>query len=270
MPGPLKPAANGLTAPPFIARSNNGNGRGGWWSSLDRRGKLTTYAALVLAIAMVVVLVISAGAGNGATRVERQTRHKAEVGALGTVARGITKNLEALRLSIVSYRLKLILGKVTATAPELEKKLSELSRVVQGGRSSVLIARADQLSDVPLETSDSDIPETPEGVWRYANNLADSYLPRFGAFIQEIKSARQELVVIGASPELQKSNDLLLRSCDLQLKASAQCTRGLEFIKDCNEMTVGEASELISSAVSMVKEGGTCLQKAISALAHSR
>jgi hypothetical protein len=47
-----------------------------------------------------------------------------------------------------------------------------------------------------------------------------------------------------------------------------ECIRGLELVKDCNEMTVGQASELVVDAVAKVSEANTWLSRADDALSR--
>jgi len=273
MVSPLRPAgARGLTPPAFLAGKRSRGRARGWWSGLNGRGKAVTYTAACVAIALLVVLVVSASVGHGATPVTKHPPQKTSIGPLSSITTTITNNLEALRLSILSYRLKVILGKVTATAPELGQKLTELSRVVQGGRCQVLIASAAPF-DLSADSSQVEPPldpTDPEQVWRYANRLSDTYLPRFRGFLKEIQSARNELAAVGIPAPLKPPDDLLLESCDLQLEASRRCVRGLEYLRDCNEMTVGEASELVGSAVGLVNESTARLGKAICSLSRGR
>jgi hypothetical protein len=222
-----------------------------------------------VAIALVVVLVVSAGAGNGATRVRTHPKPRPDRGTLSLLSDSLKKNLEEIRISLLSFRLKTILNKVTAVAPAFERRLLELSRVVQGGRCEGYVAEVLQVCDAPkvVAGTDADVPEDPEGAWRYANELADAYLPLFKEYLRELQSLRPSLVEVGTPRPLKMSRDLLLKSCNLQLKATRAFIRGLELVRDCNEMTVGQALELVREAVATVGEGTVSLQGAVDSLA---
>ncbi len=218
---------------------------------------------------MVVVLVVSAGAGNGATRVRTHPRQEPRTGTLTVLSDSLVRNMETVRVSLLSYRLKTILARLAAVAPAVERKLTELSRVVQGARCEGYVARVFQVCDAgktPARAS-GDIPEDPEGIWRYANGLADRYLPVFRQCQRELESLRPGLVEVGPPLPMTKPRDLLLESRDLQLEAARAFVRGLELIKDCNEMTVGQALEIVQGAAADVEKGTARLDSAVDSLA---
>jgi hypothetical protein len=202
--------------------------------------------------------VIATGNGNGAAVKTTRNDYSADSG-LAAVAKSVVESLGTLRQSIFANKLKTILDQLSASAPELKRKVTKLSQVVQGDRCGGYLARVVQLSDTG---SGGSIPRDPEGIWRYANKLADSYIPRFKQYLAQIEVIRPRLPAIGLAQPLLESSDLLLKSCDLQLKAMRQCIRGLEKLKDCNEMTVGQALELVSDGVAKIREANTCLSRA--------
>lgn len=272
MSAPFQPtSAGGFAPPPFLARSRGRSKVRGWWSGITGHGRIALSACACLAIAMVVVLVVSAGAGNGANRVRTHPRPQPSTGTLTLISDSAVRNLETVRVSLLSYRLKTILARLAAVAPAVERKLRELSRVVQGARCEGYIALVFQVSDAgkaPARAS-GDIPEDPEGVWRYANGLADTYLPIFKQCQRELESLRPGLVEVGTPRPMKKPRDLLLQSCDLQLEAARAFVRGLKLIKDCNEMTVGQALEIVQSAAADVEKGTACLNGAVDSLASN-
>lgn len=262
---------SGFAPPPFVARPPRRRPRRGWWSGLNGHGKLAVYASACVVLALVAVLVFSAGDGNGAV----PSKHKAPVRASFTaIVNAFTGTAGALRLSAFSSRLQAILSELSASAPALERKLSKLSRVVQGARCQGYLAEVLQLSDAGgfdaarkvARLSDGPVPEDPEGIWRYANDVADSCLPRFEQYLGQLESARHGLTALGLPSPLVASNNMLLGSCDLQLKAMRQCIRGLEVVRNCDEMTVGQACELVHDAVAKVNEARAWLSRADDAL----
>ena len=223
---------------------------------------MAVYASALMIITLVAVLVISAGDGNGAALKTRGNAYAADSG-LAAITKSVVDSLGTLRQSIFAYRLRVILNQLSVSAPELQRKLSKLSQVVQGDRCQGYLAEVVQLSDTG---SGGSVPQDPEGIWRYANELADSYIPLFKKYFAQIEEVRPKLLAIGLPMPLSESGNLLLKSCDLQLKAMRQCILGLEKLRDCNEMTVGQASELVRDGVAKVSEANACLSRADVAL----
>jgi hypothetical protein len=267
--------ASGFAPPPFVARPGRKRPKRGWWSGLNGHGKLAVYASACLILALIAVLVFSAGDGNGAV----QSRRKPAPGktSLTTIVNAFTGTFGALRLLTFSNRLQAILTGLSTSAPALERKLSELSRVVQGARCQGYLAEVLQLSDAGglhpavnvARVSDGPVPEDPEGIWRYANDLADSYVPPFKESLAQLESAWHGLTAVGLPAPLSSPNDLLLGSCDLQLKAMRQCIQGLEVVRNCDEMTVGQACELVQDAVAKINEARAWLSRADDALSRA-
>jgi hypothetical protein len=220
---------------------------------------------VVLLITLVTVLTISAGDGNGASLKTRNNTYAADSG-LAAVARSVVESLGTLRQSVFAYRLKVILQKLSESAPELQRKLAKLSQVVQGDRCQGYLAQVVVFSDAGSGTS---LPKDPEGIWKYANKLADDYIPIFQKYLAEIQDLRPKLPAVGLQKPMSESSDQLLKSCDLQIKAVNQCIRGLEKLRDCNEMTVGQASELVGDGVAMVRQANACLSRAGVALSKN-
>lgn len=266
--------ASGFAPPPFVARPGRKRPKRGWWAGLNRHGKLAVYASACLILALVAVLVFSAGDGDGAV----PSRHKPAPGTTSftTIVNAFTGTLSALRLSTFSNRLQAILGALSTSAPALERKLSELSRVVQGARCQGYLAEVLQLSDAGrphpavnvASVSDGPVPEDPEAIWRYANDLADRYLPSFKEYLAQLESVWHGLTAVGLPAPLASPNDLLRGSCDLQLKAMRQCIQGLEVVRNCDEMTVGQACELVQDAVAKINEARAWLSRADDALSR--
>jgi hypothetical protein len=251
--------------PPFIAGPHRKGPSRGWWSGLTSGGRLAVYASAVLIVSLVAVLMISAGDGNGASIKTRGNAYVADSG-LAEVAKSVVDSLGTLRQSVFAYRLKVILQKLSKSAPELQRKLAKLSQVVQGDRCQGYLAQVVLLTDAGSGIS---VPRDPEGIWRYANKLADDYIPVFQKYLAEIQDLRPKLPAIGLQKPLSESGDQLLKSCDLQVEAMNKCIRGLEKLRDCNEMTVGQASELVNDGVAMVRQANTCLSRAGVALSKN-
>ena len=254
-----------FATPPFIVQPRRRRTSRGWWSGLTGGGKLAVYVVMLLIITVSAVLAISAGDGNGDALKSRGIANLADSG-LAAIADSVMDNLGTLRQSIFSHRLQIILNRLSASAPELQRKLTQLSRVVQGDRCQVYTAKVAQFCDA---RSPGSVPRDPEGIWRYANRLADFYIPIFKKHLVEIEGIRPKLPAIGLPAPLSEWNDLLLKSCDLQLKAMRQCIQGLKKVRDCNEMTVGQASELVSDGVAKVKEASACLSRVYVALSKN-
>jgi hypothetical protein len=261
--GARRHAGSGSFAkPPFIAKTHRRRTSRGWWSGLTGGGKLAVYAVTLLIITFSAVLAISAGGGNGTPLKPSGIAYVADSG-LAAIAESVMDNLGTLRQSIFSHRLQIILNRLSSSAPELQRRLTQLSKVVQGDRCQGYLAEVAQLSDASLPRS---VPRDPEGIWRYANKLADFYIPVFKGYLTEVERIQPQLPAIGLPAPLSEWNDLLLKSCDLQLKAMRQCIQGLKKLRDCNEMTVGQASELVGDGVAKVREASACLSRVYVAL----
>ena len=266
MMGSGRYTGSGNFAPPTFVLHPRGSRRSqGWWSGLTGHGKLAIYASALVIITLVAVLVISVGDGNGAALKTRGNAYAADSG-LAAIAKSVVNSLGTLRQSIFAYKLRIILNQLSVSAPELQRKLSKLSQVVQGDRCQGYLAEVAQLSDAGSGVS---VPQDPEGIWRYANKLADSYIPLFKKHLTQIVGLRPRLPAIGLPMPLAESGNLLVKSCDLQLKALRECIRGLEILRDCNEMTVGQASELVRDGVAKVSEANACLSRADVALSKN-
>lgn len=219
---------------------------------------------------MAMVLVVSAGAGNGAQVAPEPDRAPARA-AVSPTGETLLGSLEAVRASILSNRLKATLDLLTSVAPEVERKLGELSRVVQGGRCSVYLAALPQVSDAGRAgwRAAGEVPEDPEGIWRYANGLADSYLPDLKRSTRELRRLRPALLEAGAFTTFRGCRVLLLESCNLQLSGTRSLVRALELVRDCNEMTAGEALELARWAQRDLSESTDRLQEAVDSIADA-
>lgn len=271
MSAPYRPAgASGFVQPPFLAVRGRKERRRGWWSGVTARGKAAVLLSAGIAAALAMVLVFSAGAGNRAPSAPEPGRAPARAG-LSLAGESLLRNLEALRVSLISSRLKSTLDFLSSIAPEVERKLGELSRVVQGGRCGVYLAALPQASDAGRAglQAPGGIPEDPEGIWRYANGLADSYLPDLKSSTRELRRLRADLLEAGVFTAFRSSRGLLLQCCNLQLSGTRSLVRALELVRDLNEMTAGEALELAQWAVRDLGGGTARLHSALEPLAIS-
>ncbi len=268
MSAPPQPAAaGGFAPPPFVSRGRAPGAARRWWSGLTGRGRTALSISACIALALVAVLVVSAGTGNGAPRTTPEPRETR--GAVSRVSDSIVRELESVGLTVLSWRLRTLLDRMASVAPEVERKLSELSQVVQGGLCGGMVARLQQVPDVLMLESEDEVPGDPEGSWRYANRLADEYLPVFEQCRRELASLRPRLVSLGPVP-LRAPLEMLLGSCDLQLDAAGSFVRALRLVRDCDPMTVGQALELAQSASSGIAEGSASLEGAVDSIALVR
>lgn len=264
MRAPFQPTrAPGFSQPPFLTTRGRRRRRSGWWSGVIARDKAAVFLSGCAVVAMVIVLMASAGTGNGATGVLEPDRTPARA-AVSLTDESMLRSVEALRVTVLSGRLKATLDLLTSIAGEVEGKLGDLSRVVQGGRCSLYLAALPVVSDAgfPGLRAAGVVPEDPEGTWLYANELADSYLPGLERSALELRRLRSALVEVGFLGPLKGLRGILLESCDLQLSGTRRLARGLKLVRDCNEMTVGEALELSQWAVRELAEGTALLEHA--------
>lgn len=254
--------AAGLTPPPFVTGGRRvaglslparGGRRGSWWRGLNGNGKIAIYVSVLLVIALSAVLGVSAGSGNGATVQPKVERVQGPT--LKDLGSAISRNLLKMEITLGSIRLEMLLGKIAALAPQVQARVLEISKVVQGARCQGYMAMLGSVSDTtkPRKRRDREYaPNDPEDVWRYANRLAETNLPRFQSLLEEAVEGHTALVALAIPRTMGPDHDRLLEQSGHTYTALRYYIRGLELLTDCNEMTVGQAVELYQKATEMV------------------
>jgi len=262
MSPPLRGAmAAGYTPPPFVrgkrrrTRPHTGRGPGGWWKGLNSQGKMAMYIVALLGISLVATLAFSSGDGNSAT--VRPKVDRAPEATLKNITEAISEGLLSLELELGSLKLKSLLRKISAIAPMIQSKLARISKVVQGARCQGYIATLEVVSDSggkePTQVATrAPMPDSPEGMWRYARRLAQANLPLFQMLQDEALAGHAELLALAVPVPQGPRHKLLLENSGLALRALSNYVRALELIKDVNEMTVGQAVELFQKASGMI------------------
>lgn len=238
----------GLTPPPFLRKELSKTARRGWWAGLTRGSKLYTCFSALLVAALLTGIVVSSAIGDDSR--ERPARANfPRIGPLGIAGESVRAGASLLRLSVMSLRIKSLIAEFEKLAPLVGRKLSELSRVVQGGKCSGYLASVLQVSDgrAAVTFVPELVPDDPRGAWEYANALADRYLPIFKGLLARVTTLRACVSPSGEAPAGGPAR-LMFDCCNLQVKATGKYVRALEKVRDCDENTVGQACELAADA----------------------
>ena len=213
------------------------------------------YIIALMGISLVATLALSAGNGNGA--VVRPKGDRTPEAALKNATEAVSESLLSLELELGSLRLKSLLRKISAIAPMIQSKIARISQVVQGARCQGYIAMLEVLNDSgghkPAQgDTRSPIPDSPEGIWRYARSLAQDNLPLFQMLQDEALAGHTKLMALSVPAPQGPRHELLLDNSGLAVRALSHYVRALELLKDVNEMTVGQAVELYQKASGMI------------------
>jgi hypothetical protein len=211
--------------------------------------------SVLLVIALFAVLGVSAGSGNGAAVQPKVEKKVASESTLKDLAITINSNLMKINITLGSLRLKTLLAKVAALAPQVQARVLEVSKVVQGARCQGYIARLASVNDTGKpgkKESSKYAPNDPEDVWRYANRVARLNLPRFKSLLEEAFDGHTALVALAIPQATGPAHEQLLEQSCSTYTALRYYIRGLELLTDVNEMTVGQAVELYQKATVMV------------------